>query len=374
MNMEMTVKDGLQMNDDFGPARVIQIRVPGLDLTAATVIDNTACGPAIGGVRIAPDVSIEECFRLARAMTWKNAAAGLAHGGGKSVIAADPRMPKARKEQIIRAFAGAIRDVADYIPGPDMGTDETCMGWIKDETGRAVGLPAVVGGIPLDEIGAAGFGLAASIDVAREFIGLDLKGARVVVQGFGAVGRHAACFLADEGAVLVAASDTSGALADRAGLDIAALIALKQAGGSLRDYNRGDKLDVDAILDVECDIWIPAARPDVITGDNAGRLKTRLVAQGANIPCTPEAEELLHKYSVLVVPDFIANAGGAICSATEYRGGTKRAALDHIDERIRANTRLVLEESRRCGELPRSVAIAIAERRVRAAAETRRWR
>jgi glutamate dehydrogenase (NAD(P)+) len=374
MNMEMPVKDGFRMNDDFGPARVIQIRVPGLDLAAATVIDNTACGPAVGGVRMAPDVSIEECFRLARAMTWKNAAAGLAYGGGKSVIAADPRMPKERKEQIIRAFAGAIRDVTDYIPGPDMGTDERCMGWIKDEAGRAVGLPAVVGGIPLDEIGATGFGLAASIDVACEFIGLDLKGARVVVQGFGAVGRHAARFLAEKGAVLVAASDTGGAVADPAGLDVAALIALKRAGGSLRDYSRGNKLDANAILDVDCDIWIPAARPDVITGDNVGRLKTRLVAQGANIPCTPDAEELLYKRGVLVVPDFIANAGGAICSAIEYRGGTERTAFDQIDERIRTNTRLVLDESRRSGKLPRSAALAMAERRVRAAAETRRWR
>ena len=163
-------------------------------------------------------------------------------------------------------------------------------------------------------------------------------------------------------------------MADPAGLDVAALIALKRAGGSLRDYGRGKKLDANAILDVNCDIWIPAARPDVITGDNVGRLKTRLVAQGANIPCTPDAEELLYKRGVLVVPDFIANAGGAICSAIEYRGGTERTAFDQIDERIRTNTRLVLDESRRSGKLPRSAALAMAERRVRAAAETRRWR
>jgi glutamate dehydrogenase (NAD(P)+) len=374
VNVETTVKDGFQMNDGFGPARIVQIRAPGLGLTAATVIDNTACGPSIGGVRMAPDVSVEECFRLARAMTWKNAAAGLAHGGGKSVIAADPRMPKERKEEIIRAFAGAIRDIADYIPGPDMGTDEVCMGWIKDETGRAVGLPAVVGGIPLDEIGATGFGLAASVDVASEFIGLDLKGARVAVQGFGAVGKHAARFLAEKGAVLVAASDTSGTVANPAGLNLAALIALKQTGGNLRDCGGGKMLSTDAILEVECDIWIPAARPDVITGHNVGRLKTRLVAQGANIPCTPVAEELLYRRGVLVVPDFIANAGGAICAAIEYQRGTERAAFDHIDERIRANTRQVLDESRRRGEPPRSAALALAERRVRAAAATRRWR
>ena len=216
--------------DEFGPARIIHIHRPAVGLKAIVVIDNTACGPAVGGVRMAPDVSAEECFRLARAMTWKNAAAGLPHGGGKSVIFGDPRMPIERKEQIVRAFAGAIADIADYIPGPDMGTDELCMGWIKDETGRAVGLPGAIGGIPLDEIGATGFGLAACVDVASGFIDLDLKGARVVVQGFGAVGKHAARFLAEKGAVLVGASDTGGTLADPAGLDVAALIALKAVG------------------------------------------------------------------------------------------------------------------------------------------------
>ena len=166
------MEDVFRFADPFGPARIIHIYRPSLSLRAVVVVDNTACGVAIGGVRMAPDVSTEECFRLARAMTWKNAAAGLSHGGGKSVIFGDPRMPLQQKEQVIRAFADAIRDVADYVPGPDMGTDELCMGWIKDEIARAVGLPAAVGGIPLDEIGATGFGLAACVDVARTFIDL----------------------------------------------------------------------------------------------------------------------------------------------------------------------------------------------------------
>jgi glutamate dehydrogenase (NAD(P)+) len=216
------MQDLFAFADLFGPAKIIHICRPSLNLRAIVVVDNTACGSAIGGVRMAPDVSVQECFRLARAMTWKNAAAGLPHGGGKSVIFGDPRMPPAHKEQLIRAFANAIRDVADYVPGPDMGTDELCMGWIKDETGQALGLPAALGGIPLDEIGATGFGLAACIDAARTFIGLELNGARVVVQGFGAVGKHAARFLAQKGAILVGASDTSGTLSDPAGLDITA--------------------------------------------------------------------------------------------------------------------------------------------------------
>jgi glutamate dehydrogenase/leucine dehydrogenase len=365
--------DMFRFNDAFGPSRIVHIHRPSLGLRAIVVIDNTACGVAIGGVRMAPDVSAEECFRLARAMTWKNAAAGLPHGGGKSVIFGDPRMPAAQKEQIIRAFAGAIRDLADYVPGPDMGTDETCMGWIKDETGRALGLPGAIGGIPLDEIGATGFGLAACVDVARGFVGLELKGARVAVQGFGAVGKHAARFLAEQGAVLVGASDTGGTLADPAGLDVAALIALKNAGHPLHDHPRGQKRDADAILDVPCEIWIPAARPDVVRADNVARLNTRLIPQGANIPCTLEAEQALHNRGILVVPDFIANAGGVICASIEYRGGTERAAFDYIDERIRANTRLVLEAARATGGLPRTAALALAETRVRAATALRRW-
>jgi glutamate dehydrogenase (NAD(P)+) len=368
------MEDMFRFADDFGPARIIHICRPSLALKAIVVIDNIACGAAIGGVRMAPDVSVEECFRLARAMTWKNAAAGLPHGGGKAVVFGDPRMAPSAKEQMIRAFAGSIRDIADYIPGPDMGTDEQCMAWVKDEIGRAVGLPSALGGIPLDEMGATGFGLATCVDVAREFIGLDLKGARIAVQGFGAVGKHAARFLAQKGTLLVAASDTSGTLADPSGLDVGALIALKEAGQPLHAHGNGSKLAADAILDIDCDILIPAARPDVVRADNVSRLRTRLMPQGANIPCTPEAERALHERGVLVVPDFIANAGGVICAAVEYRGGTQRGAFDYIDERIRANVRSVLEESRRHKAIPRAAAVALAERRVRAAMNTRRWR
>lgn len=368
------MEKAFQLSDEFGPARIIHIHRHAIGLKAIAVIDNTACGVAIGGVRMAPDVSLEECLRLARAMTWKNGAAGLPHGGGKSVIFGDPRMPAVQKEQFIRAFAGAIRDIADYVPGPDMGTDELCMGWIKDETGRAVGLPSAIGGIPLDQIGATGFGLASAVEVACGFIGLDLEGARVAVQGFGAVGKHAARFLAQEGAILVAASDTGGTLVENSGLDVSDLIALKDTGRRLHDHVRGQKLKADAILDVDCDIWIPAARPDVVRADNVHRLKARLMPQGANIPCTPDAEKALHARGVLVIPDFIANAGGVICAATELQGGAERLAFDSIDQRIRANTRTVIEESQRTGCLPRTAAVALAERRLQEATQTRRWR
>jgi glutamate dehydrogenase (NAD(P)+) len=359
--------------DHLGPAKITRVQEPGLDLEAVLVVDNVACGPAIGGLRMAPDVTTEECARLARAMTLKNAAAGLPHGGGKSVLRGDPRMSAERKERLIRAFAHALRHEGDYIFGPDMGTDETCMAWISDEIGRAVGLPPALGGIPLDEIGATGWGLRHAAEVAAPHCRLDLRGARVAVQGFGAVGRHAARFLAERGAVLVAASDSRAAVHDPAGLDVARLAALKEGGKSVGDYAGGRPLEPDALLDVECDIWIPAARPDVVREDNVGRLKARLVLQGANIPFTPGAEEALHRRGVLVVPDFIANAGGVICAAMEYRGATQAAAFAAIEEKIRANTAAVLEAARAKVVSPRQAAVELATARVVEAMGYRRF-
>jgi len=359
--------------DDLGPQKIVHIYEPGVDLKAILVVDNVAAGPAIGGTRMAPDVSLEECVRLARAMTLKNAAAGLPHGGGKSVIFADPSISAPEKERIMRAFAGAIGDITDYIPGPDMGTDEQCMGWVKDEIGRAVGLPREIGGIPLDEIGATGFGLAAAADVAKDYCGLDLKGARVAIQGFGAVGRHAARFLAGQGAVLVAAADSAGTLSDPNGLNLEALVALKRNGKRLTDAVDGEKRDREAIVGIDCDIWIPAARPDVLHEKNVEQVKARIILEGANIPATEAAERRLHERGVLVVPDFIANAGGVICAAVEFHGGSEAAAFAAIEEKIARNTREVLEAMKISGAQPRDAAITLAEQRVRKAMSTRRW-
>ncbi len=272
----------------------------------------------------------------------------------------------------MRAFALAIRDLQEYIPGPDMGTDERCMAWVQDEISRAAGLPPALGGIPLDEIGATGFGLLAAIKAALPFCGLSLSRARVAVQGFGAVGRHAANFLCKEGAVLVAASDSSATVIAPAGLDVADLARHKLSGGALSAYPGAEKRPVDALVDVPCDIWIPAARPDVLHAGNVKRLQARIVAQGANIPATAEAEAALHARNILVLPDFIANAGGVICAATEYHGGTEAAAFDAIAETISHNTRLILEEAQRTGSLPRAVAHELAEQRVREAIRYRR--
>jgi glutamate dehydrogenase (NAD(P)+) len=360
--------------DEFGPGKIVHICVRSVGLRAIVVIDNVWAGAAIGGTRMAPDVTVTECFRLARAMTLKNAACGLPHGGAKSVIFGDPKMPAQDKERLIRVFAKSIEQLTDYIPGPDMGTNETAMGWVHDEIGRAVGLPAEIGGIPLDEIGATGYGVAVAAQAAAPFAGISLEGARIVVQGFGAVGRHAARFLAGKGARLVGASDRRGAVANPSGIDVVELIRLKRVGKSVAEYRPAEIIDADALVGTPCDIWIPAARPDALRNDNVDQLKCKLVVQGANIPATPEAEIRMFNNGVVSVPDFIANAGGVICASIEYGGGAEATAFAAIEEKVGHNTRLTLERAKELRAPPPEAATELAAARLRKMAQIRRWR
>ena len=367
------MEDLFSFVDDLGPAKIVHACEPSIGLKAVLVVDNVAKGPAIGGVRMATDVTTEECVRLARAMTFKNAAAGLPHGGGKVVLVGDPKMPADEKQRLIRALAQLLRGEQEYIFAPDMGTNEECMAWVRDEISRVVALPREIGGIPLDEIGATGWGLSHAVDIALHYCDFELEGARIVVQGFGAVGKHVAQFLTAKGARLVAVADSRGATHNPEGLDVNALLELKAAGKSVADYADGTRLESDAVIDVECDIWIPAARPDVVNEDNVHRMKTRLVVEGANIPFTQAAEEYLHERGVLCIPDFIANAGGVICAAMEYHGATQAAAMQTIEEKLRRNTEQVMESAKSKLILPRQAAIEIAEQRVRKAMGFRRF-
>ena len=351
--------------DDLGPAKIVHLYDPGTGMRGIVVVDNVACGPSIGGIRMAPDVTTQEVFRLARAMTKKNAAAGLPHGGGKAGIIADPKT--ADKAALVRAFGRGIRDLVDYIPGPDMGTDESCMAWLQDEIGRSVGLPRVLGGIPLDELGATGFGLARCAEVAAGFIDLELKGATVAIEGYGNVGRHAAHFLVELGATLVAASDSRGAIYDPDGIDAGALDETKRKSGSVADYSGARSITQAELITTPCDILVPAARPDCIHSGNAKNVQAKLILQGANIPATSEAEAILHERGVLSVPDFICNAGGVICASVEYHGGSESAAFEAISDKIMRNTRDVLARIKNQDTLPRQAAVELATERVKAA-------
>jgi glutamate dehydrogenase (NAD(P)+) len=243
---------------------------------------------------------------------------------------------------------------------------------MKDEIGRSVGLPRALGGIPLDEIGATGFGLCSAAKALQTMGLIKLEGARVAVQGFGAVGRHAARFLEQQGCTLVAACDSRGCIHDPTGLDIPTLCKVKDEDRPLTDVEAVNADERDAIIDIECDIWIPAARPDVIDMSNVDRLNTRLVLQGANIPITRDAEQHLFERGILNVPDFIANAGGVICAAIEYQGGSDSQALAVIDEKITRNTTEVMQASINRSMSPRMTARDMAAARVRDAMSYRR--
>ena len=365
--------DNFSYCDDLGPAKIIQVYEPKTDLQGVLVIDNTALGPSLGGLRMGARVTTRECFRLARSMSLKNAAAGIAHGGGKSVIKADPNGPIEQKEQLIRAMANALRDVKDYIFAPDMGTDEQCMAWIKDEIDHVTSLPRELGGIPLDEIGATAWGLRHAAETALTFCRFPLEDARVVVQGFGNVGLNVAKFLSEAGAVIVGVADIDGAVFNYKGLNVPHLMELAADNKSVSDYPDGQKLDNEDLVDIECDIWIPAAQPDVITKNNVNRLKTKLIVPGANIGVTPEAEKILYEKGILCLPDFIANSGGVICAAMEYDGSIESSVFPTIEEKIIFNTRQVIEASKSKNIQPRAAAEEMAIGRIKKAMDYKRW-
>ncbi|MFQ6074943.1 MAG: Glu/Leu/Phe/Val dehydrogenase [Candidatus Bathyarchaeia archaeon] len=351
-----------QFSDEMGPEKILYVYDVKTEMKGIVVVDNTARGPAVGGVRMAPNITTEEVFRLARAMTLKNAAADIRHGGGKSGIIADPRVQN--KNDLIRSFAKAIEAIESYIPGPDMGTNEQSMAIIYDETKRAVGLPRDLGGIPLDEIGSTGYGVSISTEIACENLGMNLEGATVAVEGFGAVGRATVKFLEEKGTRVVAVSDSKGTIYNPEGLRYNGLLKVKKATGAVKNYRDGEVLETRALFSLPVDILIPGARPDSITLENVNDIKAKLIVEAANIPATVEAERFLHARGILVIPDFIANAGGVITAAVEYRGGTEEEAFRMIREKISINVRQVIKMAYDRGILPRFAAEMIAKERV----------
>ncbi len=358
MANNMTITDVQQL----GPSKVIQLYFNVSNFRAFVVIDNTALGPAVGGVRVSPNVTVDEVERLARTMTLKNSIAGLPHGGGKAGIVADPGHPEI--EHCFRLFAKSIESQYDFIPGPDMGSNERCMAWIRDEIGRAVGLPEEIGGLALDKLGATGYGLAECAEVACKHSNIELARAKVAIQGFGSVGKAAARFFSSRGAIIVGVSDSKGSICNPYGLDIQKLRRVKDESGSVMSYKDGTSKPCEELFSMSCDILIPAATPDVINLSNVDSIKAKLVLQGANIPVTAEAEKILHDKGILSVPDFIANAGGVIMAAMEYAKKSEAEAFEAISERIKKNTRLIIERSMAEKALPRSAAEAIAQERI----------
>jgi glutamate dehydrogenase (NAD(P)+) len=373
--------DLLDLVDEWGPEKIVCVSHHRTGMRGVLVIDNTARGMGKGGTRMAPTVTVGEVARLARNMTWKWASVDMFYGGAKAGIAADPGRPD--KEALLRAFARALHNEVpvEYVFGLDMGLTENDAAIIVDELGRgaAVGTPHVLGGLPYDALGVTGYGVAESAHAAAEHAGVDLaSGARVSIQGFGAVGMAAARRLAELGATVVAVSTARGVLYDPDGLDVGALCQTRQAhGDDLVLHQPGSRLEPGQELTVDAEILIPAALQDVIGEEVARNVKAKLVVEGANLPTDAQAQQVLAERGIAVVPDFIANAGGVIAAgfAMDARLSAFRPEPDPVlamvASRIRANTEACLGQARAQGITPHQAARDLAITRVRDAMAAR---
>jgi glutamate dehydrogenase (NAD(P)+) len=297
------------------------------------VTHNIARGPSKGGLRYHPDVTLDEVKALAMWMTWKCALMNIPFGGAKGGVICDPKkLSRGELERMTRRFTSEIiNEIGPEkdIPAPDVGTDGTVMAWIFDTysmnkghsvLGVVTGKPLNVGG-SLGRLEATARGCLYCIQEAVRKKELRLEDLRVAVQGFGNVGSFLAKFLAEEGATVVAVSDSTAGLYNPKGIDIPAALAHKQETGTLAGLRGADAISNDDLLHVDCDVLAPCALEQVITGDNADRIKASIICEGANGPITPTADEILEEKGVLVLPDILANAGGVVVSYFEWVQG-----------------------------------------------------
>ena len=354
------------MNDEIGPEKVVKVYDPKSGMQGIVCIDSTKLGPAKGGCRLRLDVTEDEVIRLARAMSLKCAMAGLPFGGGKSgIIANDKELDKDKKKEIVVAYGKAIKNLApsEYITAPDMNMAEEEMRWIVEGNGDktcCTGKPKDIGGIP-HELGSTGFGVVQSTLVALEHLKMDVKDVTFAVEGFGNVGEFVCKFLTEKGAKLVAVSDSRGVVVEKSGLNFDRLKKVKMEKGSVIAYGTGDVKKSNEILDVECDVLVTAAIKDLIKHGDEDRLKFKLIVEGSNIPMHHDLEKKLHP-KILVIPDFVANAGGVISSYVEFTNGTIEEMWKMVEEKIVENTKLML--SKIGDECPREIATDIAKERI----------
>jgi len=369
------------------PVRMDDGRVS--NFTGYRVQHTLTMGPTKGGIRFAPGVSEGECAALAAWMTWKCALLGLPYGGAKGGVRCDPNaLSDAEIERITRRYASELIPIIGPdrdIPAPDMGTGEREMAWFYDTysqlMGHAVpeivtGKPPVLGGTEARRP-ATGLGVVYVAEAVAERLGTPLRDQSVVIQGFGNVGAVAAQELHAIGARVVAVSDHTGGVMDDGGLDVAAVADWVRDQGTLEGCSLGGAVGRAEVLEVPCDLLIPAALERQITAENAGRLDTKVIVEAANGPTTPEAEAILADRGILVVPDVLANAGGVTVSYFEWVQDQQKFMWDiiEIQERLRRLLRAafarVIEASERLDVDWRTAALSVAVARVAEAARLR---
>ncbi|MBA0761666.1 hypothetical protein Gotri_024282, partial [Gossypium trilobum] len=337
------------------PFREIKVEctIPKDDGTLATYVGfriqhDNARGPMKGGIRYHPEVEPDEVNALAQLMTWKTAVADIPYGGAKGGIGCNPRdLSKSELERLTRVFTQKIHDLIGIhtdVPAPDMGTNAQTMAWILDEYSKFHGhSPAVVTGKPIDLGGslgreaATGRGVVYATEALLAEYGKSIKGMTFGIQGFGNVGSWASRLIHEKGGKVIAVSDITGALKNPNGIDIPELLKHKEATGSLKSFNGGDSMDPNELLVHECDVLIPCALGGVLNRlgsiaehlgpinycvvccmENAADVKAKFIIEAANHPTDPEADEILSKKGVIILPDIYANAGGVTVSYFEW--------------------------------------------------------
>ncbi len=343
---------------------------------------NDARGPTKGGVRYHPDVSEDEVIALAAWMTWKCALVDLPYGGAKGGVVCDPlRLSERELEKITRRYTTEIMPVLGPhidIPAPDVFTTSKTMAWMMDTFSMMTGHtePAVVTGKPEVLGGSKGRKEATGrgvFIVTRELykkLGKSLKGARVIVQGFGNVGSYAAYFLSKEGAKIVAVSDSSTGIIDQEGFDVEDLMKCVERNKLLEPYTKGKKIPRDEVLSQEADILIPAALENQIKKDNADKLKVKVIVEGANGPTTPDADEILEKKGIYIAPDILANSGGVIVSHFEWVQALsglyweEKEVNERLEKKLIKTFNEVWEKSQKMGVSLRTAAYIVALERV----------
>jgi glutamate dehydrogenase (NAD(P)+) len=349
---------------------------------------NGARGPYKGGIRYHPEVDLDEVRALAELMTWKTAIVGIPYGGAKGGVNVDPKKLEVDELQTIsRSFMDKVEKVLGPtrdIPAPDVGTDAQVMAWLMDEYGKLHGhTPACVTGKPIALEGsygreaATGRGVVFMFQEAAPLLDLSPSDSRFVVQGFGNVGSWAARIMQEIGATMVGASDASGAIRGDAGIDAGALVEHVRDGGTLPDFDTAEVIEPDELLEIECEVFIPAALGGMIHKQNADRLRCRVLVEGANSPTTPAADEILADKGILVVPDVMANAGGVVVSYFEWVQNLQHFRWDEreVNERLGRIMRKAFGEvsgrATDCGLPMRPAAYELGIERVVEASRTR---
>ena len=357
MNLDPNVHEVLR-----NPKRALIVSVPiRMDdgtvrsFTGYRVHHNTSRGPSKGGIRYHPSVTLEEVKALAMWMTWKCAVVGIPYGGAKGGVVVNPKELSERElEALTRRYASEILPLIGPerdIPAPDVGTDEQIMAWIMDTYSMNSGysVPGVVTGKPLAVGGSAGRRAATGrgvmyVTVATlKHLAMPVDEARVVVQGFGKVGGPVVQLLSEQGCLVVGVSDVGGGVYNPRGLSPVGLASHHAETRTVAGYEGGEPVTNEELLELECDVLIPAALEEVVTEANAERIRARIVVEAANGPTTPEADEILHDRGVHVVPDILANAGGVTVSYFEWVQDLQ--AYFWTADEVNARLRRVMEES-----------------------------